>query len=85
MLSSPLWAATETLVVTASGEAGGQQNTVAPYINSATKSAVPETRTPQTVDSISQQQIGMRHGNSLNEILRYDAGWLPNCAAPLPI
>lgn len=74
MLSSPLWAATETLVVTASGEAGGQQNTVAPYINSATKSAVPETRTPQTVDSISQQQIGMRHGNSLNEILRYDAG-----------
>lgn len=72
---SPLWcaAATDTLVVTASG---GQDphNTVAPYVNSATKSAVPESRTPQTIDSISQQEIALRHANSLNEILRYDAG-----------
>lgn len=34
-------ATTDTLVVTANGSQGGQQNAVAPYINSATKSAVP--------------------------------------------
>lgn len=67
-------ATTDTLVVTASGNQGDQQNTVAPYINSATKSAVPESRTPQAADSISHQEIEKRHANSLNEILRYEAG-----------
>ncbi|WP_017347448.1 TonB-dependent siderophore receptor [Pantoea sp. A4] len=63
-----------TLVVTAGEAAGSAENSVAPYTNSGTKSAVPESRTPQTINSISQQEIEKRHANSLNEILRYDAG-----------
>lgn len=67
-------AATEnTMVVSASGD-GASDNTVAPYTNSATKSAVPESRTPQTINTISKQEIEKRHATSLNEILRYEAG-----------
>ncbi|KQN63544.1 TonB-dependent siderophore receptor [Erwinia sp. E602] len=61
-----------TLVVTAGG--GSAENSVAPYTNSASKSAVPESRTAQTIDTISKAEIEKRHANSLNEILRYEAG-----------
>ncbi|MFS2224639.1 TonB-dependent siderophore receptor [Pantoea sp. B65] len=80
-LSAQAQAATEqktenTMVVSANGADGsdGGTNSVAPYTNSATKSAVPESRTAQTIDTISKQEIEKRHANNLNEILRYDAG-----------
>lgn len=75
IISPALRAAEQTaLEVHASGQSAASSQSVAPYINSATKSAVPESRTPQVIDSISRQEIEKRHANSLNEILRYDAG-----------
>ncbi|MCU5774352.1 TonB-dependent siderophore receptor [Erwiniaceae bacterium BAC15a-03b] len=76
-VSSPAQAASEpktdsTMVVSAQGD--GSDNSVAPYTNSATKSAVPESRTAQTIDTIGKQEIEKRHATSLNEVLRYDAG-----------
>lgn len=67
-------AATENTMVVSAGGDGASDNTVAPYTNSATKSAVPESRTPQTINTISKQEIEKRHATSLNEILRYEAG-----------
>ncbi len=67
-------AATENTLVVSAGGDGASDNTVAPYTNSATKSAVPESRTPQTINTISKQEIEKRHATSLNEILRYEAG-----------
>lgn len=67
-------AATENTMVVSAGGDGTSDNTVAPYTNSATKSAVPESRTPQTINTISKQEIEKRHATSLNEILRYEAG-----------
>lgn len=58
-----------TLVVL--GSADGASSS---YINSATKSSAPEIKTPQTVDTIERGEIEKRHAQSLNEILRYDAG-----------
>lgn len=62
-----------TLLVQANGSSDSH-NTVAPWTNSATKSAVPENHTPQTIDTLHQQEIDKRHARSVNEILRYDAG-----------
>ncbi|WP_029684945.1 TonB-dependent siderophore receptor [Tatumella saanichensis] len=75
IVSPALWAAEQTeLEVYANGRSAASSQSVATYTNSATKSAVPESRTPQVIDSISYQEIEKRHTNSLNEILRYDAG-----------
>lgn len=64
--------ADDTLVVSASGD--GSAATLPAYTNSATKSAVPESKTPQVINSVSSREISQRHANSLNEILRYAPG-----------
>ncbi|PWW11726.1 TonB-dependent siderophore receptor [Mangrovibacter plantisponsor] len=61
-----------TIVVSATNSESS--NSVAPYTNSATKSALPENRTPQTIDTISHSEMAQRHPQSLNEVLRYAAG-----------
>lgn len=54
---------------------GSEQGSVLPaWTNSATKSAVAESKTPQVIDTVSAQQIAQRHANSVNEILRYVPG-----------
>ncbi|MBJ3817036.1 TonB-dependent siderophore receptor [Shimwellia pseudoproteus] len=58
-----------TIVVNAESGQG-----LAAWTNSATKSAVAESKTPQVIDTVSQQEIEKRHPRSLNEILRYAPG-----------
>lgn len=59
-----------TIVVTgAEGESALPE-----WTNSATKSAVAESKTPQVINTISAQEITQRHANSVNEILRYAPG-----------
>lgn len=59
-----------TIVVT--GAEGG--SALPEWTNSATKSAVAESKTPQVINTISAQEITQRHANSVNEILRYAPG-----------
>ena len=59
-----------TMVVTASGEGSDLPG----WTNSATKSAVAESKTPQVINTLSQHEISLRHATSLNEILRYAPG-----------
>lgn len=59
-----------TIVVT-----GSEQGSMLPgWTNSATKSAVAESKTPQVINTLSAQEIDKRHANSVNEILRYAPG-----------
>lgn len=59
-----------TIVVT-----GSEQGSALPaWTNSATKSAVAESKTPQVITTISAPEIEKRHANSVNEILRYAPG-----------
>ena len=58
------------MVVTASGEGSELPG----WTNSATKSAVAESKTPQVINTISQHEISQRHATSVNEILRYAPG-----------
>ncbi|MDR9892419.1 TonB-dependent siderophore receptor [Pseudenterobacter timonensis] len=59
-----------TIVVTgAEGESALPE-----WTNSATKSAVAESKTPQVINTISAQEITQRHATSVNEILRYAPG-----------
>lgn len=59
-----------TVVVT-----GSEQGSELPvWTNSATKSAVAESKTPQVINTLSAQEIEQRHANSVNEILRYAPG-----------
>lgn len=59
-----------TMVVSASGEG----SELADWTNSATKSAVAESKTPQVINTIGQHDISLRHATSVNEILRYAPG-----------
>ena len=59
-----------TMVVSASGEG----SELADWTNSATKSAVAESKTPQVINTIGQHDIALRHATSVNEILRYAPG-----------
>ena len=59
-----------TIVVT-----GSEQGSSLPaWTNSATKSAVAESKTPQVINTLSAPEIEKRHANSVNEILRYAPG-----------
>ncbi|CAH5316555.1 Ferrichrome-iron receptor [Enterobacter cloacae] len=61
-----------TIVVT-----GSEQGSALPaWTNSATKSAVAESKTPQVITTLSAPEIEKRHANSVNEILRYAPGVL---------
>ena len=72
-LSTQGYAAQEsTMVVT--GSANGEGSELPGWTNSATKSAVPESKTPQVINTISQHEISERHATSINEILRYAPG-----------
>ena len=69
-LQAQAFAEESTILVT-----GSEQGSVLPaWTNSATKSAVAESKTPQVIDTVSAQQIAQRHANSVNEILRYVPG-----------
>ena len=69
-LQAQAFAEESTILVT-----GSEQGSVLPaWTNSATKSAVAESKTPQVIDTVSVQQIAQRHANSVNEILRYVPG-----------
>ncbi len=59
-----------TIVVTSSG----QESLLPAWTNSATKSAVPESKTPQVINTIDNKEIALRHAGSVNEILRYAPG-----------
>ena len=61
----------KTLVVSASDSGAAS---LPAYTNSATKSAVPESKTPQVINTVGSKEIAARHANSLNEILRYAPG-----------
>ncbi|HID7510572.1 TPA: TonB-dependent siderophore receptor [Enterobacter hormaechei] len=59
-----------TIVVT-----GTEQGSALPaWTNSATKSAVAESKTPQVINTIAAKEIEQRHASSVNEILRYAPG-----------
>ena len=69
-LQTSAFAEESTIVVT-----GSEQSSVLPeWTNSATKSAVAESKTPQVINTISAKEIAQRHANSVNEILRYAPG-----------
>ena len=61
----------KTLVVSASDSGAAA---LPAYTNSATKSAVPESKTPQVINTVGSKEIVARHASSLNEILRYAPG-----------
>ena len=71
-LSTSAWADKNetTMVVTGSGES----SELPAWTNSANKSAVAESKTPQVINTISQHEISERHATSINEILRYAPG-----------
>uniref|UniRef100_A0A8H9YRG4 TonB-dependent siderophore receptor n=1 Tax=Pseudomonas tritici TaxID=2745518 RepID=A0A8H9YRG4_9PSED len=69
-LNTPAFAQESTIVVS-----GAEQDSALPgWTNSATKSAVAESKTPQVINTISAMEIAQRHANSVNEILRYAPG-----------
>ncbi len=69
-LHAPAFAEESTIVVT-----GAEQGSALPaWTNSATKSAVAESKTPQVITTLSAPEIDKRHANSVNEILRYASG-----------
>lgn len=69
-LHVPAFAEESTIVVT-----GAEQGSALPaWTNSATKSAVAESKTPQVITTLSAPEIDKRHANSVNEILRYAPG-----------
>ena len=69
-LQVPALAEESTIVVT-----GSEQGSALPaWTNSATKSAVAESKTPQVITTLSAPEIDKRHANSVNEILRYAPG-----------
>lgn len=69
-LHTPAFAQETTIVVS-----GTDQDSALPgWTNSATKSAVAESKTPQVINTISATEIEQRHANSVNEILRYAPG-----------
>ncbi|EML2063725.1 TonB-dependent siderophore receptor [Enterobacter asburiae] len=69
-LQVPAFAEESTIVVT-----GSEQGSALPaWTNSATKSAVVESKTPQVITTLSAPEIEKRHANSVNEILRYAPG-----------
>jgi len=69
-LQTPTFAEESTILVT-----GSEQGSQLPeWTNSATKSAVAESKTPQVINTISATEIEQRHANSINEILRYAPG-----------
>ena len=69
-LQVPAFAEESTIVVT-----GSEQGSALPaWTNSATKSAVAESKTPQVITTLSAPEIEKRHANSVNEILRYAPG-----------
>ena len=69
-LHAPAFAEESTIVVT-----GAEQGSALPaWTNSATKSAVAESKTPQVITTLSAPEIDKRHANSVNEILRYAPG-----------
>ncbi|MRS89207.1 TonB-dependent siderophore receptor [Enterobacteriaceae bacterium RIT714] len=63
--------AQESTIVVTDSEQG---STLPMWTNSATKSAVAESKTPQVINTISATEIEQRHANSVNEILRYAPG-----------
>lgn len=71
-LATPAWADnTETTMVVTGSQGSSELPT---WTNSATKSAVAESKTPQVINTISSKEITQRHANSVNEILRYAPG-----------
>jgi iron complex outermembrane receptor protein len=69
-IAGPAFAEESTIVVT-----GSEQGSALPaWTNSATKSAVAESKTPQVITTLSAPEIEKRHANSVNEILRYAPG-----------
>jgi len=69
-LQTQAFAEEPTIVVT-----GTEQGDALPgWTNSATKSAVAESKTPQVINTIAAKEIEQRHAGSVNEILRYAPG-----------
>lgn len=69
-LQTQAFAEESTIVVT-----GTEQGDALPgWTNSATKSAVAESKTPQVINTIAAKEIEQRHAGSVNEILRYAPG-----------
>lgn len=69
-LQTQAFAEEPTIVVT-----GTEQGSALPaWTNSATKSAVAESKTPQVINTIASKEIEQRHASSVNEILRYAPG-----------
>lgn len=69
-LQTQAFAEEPTIVVT-----GTVQGSALPaWTNSATKSAVAESKTPQVINTIAAKEIEQRHASSVNEILRYAPG-----------
>lgn len=69
-LQTQAFAEEPTIVVT-----GTEQCSALPaWTNSATKSAVAESKTPQVINTIASKEIEQRHASSVNEILRYAPG-----------
>ncbi|AOQ00335.1 TonB-dependent receptor [Enterobacter hormaechei subsp. hoffmannii] len=69
-LQTQAFAEEPTIVVTAT-----EQGSALPaWTNSATKSAVAESKTPQVINTIAAKEIEQRHASSVNEILRYAPG-----------
>lgn len=69
-LQTQAFAEEPTIVVTAT-----EQGSALPaWTNSATKSAVAESKTPQVIKTIAAKEIEQRHASSVNEILRYAPG-----------
>ena len=63
--------AEELTIVVTSTEQG---RALPAWTNSATKSAVAESKTPQVINTIAAKEIEQRHASSVNEILRYAPG-----------
>ena len=69
-LQTQAFAEEPTIVVT-----GTEQGSALPaWTNSATKSAVAESKTPQVINTIAAKEIRQRHASSVNEIPRYAPG-----------
>lgn len=69
-LQTQAFAEEPTIVVTGTE----QGSALSAWTNSATKSAVAESKTPQVINTIAAKEIEQRHASSVNEILRYAPG-----------
>ena len=69
-LQTQAFAEEPTIVVTGTE----QGSALLAWTNSATKSAVAESKTPQVINTIAAKEIEQRHASSVNEILRYAPG-----------